>query len=200
MSPELLDPDQFGFENSQPTKESDFYAFGMVILEVLSGQAPFPRCNGSVVLRKVIGGERPGKPQGAEGAWFTDDLWEVLERCWSPQPKNRPTVDATLECLKRGSPTWQPPHRSTHSDVEIDTDDESCSTANSPGMFPHSTSDPGLTSKGKASGSRKPPPQLLVVPSPPSRFIPSQKLEKPDPVGSAGIVNRVSLVDPLDAL
>ena len=44
MSPELLDPGKFGLKDGCPTKESDCYALGMVIYEVLSGQAPFPRC------------------------------------------------------------------------------------------------------------------------------------------------------------
>src|SRR5579872_6828289 len=41
MSPELFDPDKFGLKNCHPTKNSDRYAFGMVIYEVLSGQPPF---------------------------------------------------------------------------------------------------------------------------------------------------------------
>src|ERR1700753_4170970 len=41
MSPELLYPEQFHRKDSRPTKESDRYALGMVIYEVLSGQAPF---------------------------------------------------------------------------------------------------------------------------------------------------------------
>jgi serine/threonine protein kinase len=34
MSPELLHPERFGFTDTRPTKESDCYAFGMVIYEV----------------------------------------------------------------------------------------------------------------------------------------------------------------------
>ena len=34
MSPELLDPDRFGITDYRPTKQSDCYAFGMVIYEV----------------------------------------------------------------------------------------------------------------------------------------------------------------------
>jgi hypothetical protein len=34
MSPELLFPGMFGFDNNEPTKQSDCYAFGMVIYEV----------------------------------------------------------------------------------------------------------------------------------------------------------------------
>ena len=41
MSPELLDPGRFNLTEGRRTKESDCYALGMVIYEVLSGQAPF---------------------------------------------------------------------------------------------------------------------------------------------------------------
>ena len=138
MSPELLDPDRFGFKNSRPTKESDCYALGMVILEVLTGRVPFPRYTGLVVMRKVVDGERPGRPQGAEAAWFTNDLWGTLEQCWSPQPNVRPTVEIIIECLERGSPTWQPLPPSADDDVQMDSDDESVLTViDHPCVFLH---------------------------------------------------------------
>jgi len=105
MSPELLDPDTFGLESSLSTKESDCYALGMVILEVLSGGAPFKADRAVDVIRKVTKGEHPGRPQGAEGLRFTDDLWQTLRRCWSPQPKNRPTIKVVLECLIQETPS-----------------------------------------------------------------------------------------------
>ena len=136
MSPELLDPDRFGFEDGRPTKASDCYALGMVVLEVLSGQAPFSSYSGLVVMRKVIEGERPGRPQGAEGVWFTDDLWEMLEQCWSPQPKDRPTVEAILERLEQSSAVWQPLPPSSDDGVPSDSDDESdLTTSYHPSMF-----------------------------------------------------------------
>jgi len=108
MSPERLVPNQFGFEGGRATKESDCYALGMVIYEVLTGQVPFSSCDDFTVMEKVIGGERPKKPQGPEAMWFTDDLWGMLEQCWSPQPEARPTAEAILEHLKRGSTAWKP--------------------------------------------------------------------------------------------
>lgn len=200
MSPELLDPDRFGFENSRPTKESDCYALGMVILEVLSGRAPFSCCNGLIVVRKVIEGERPGRPRGVEGVWFTDDIWEVLWRCWSSQPRNRPTVDSILGILKPLSTSWQPPAPSTYGDVEMDTDDELYSTVSSPGRFHHSTLNPELTFTWKVPGSQTPPLQLPAIPSPPFQSILSQPSEKPDLEGTVVAVDEVGLLTLLDVL
>ena len=108
MSPELLDPDRFGLRDGRPTKHSDCYALGMVILEVLSGKPPFSNYNGMTVMRKIVEGEHPGRPEGQEAVWFTADLWEVLEQCWSLEPERRPTIDDVLRCLRQGSAAWQP--------------------------------------------------------------------------------------------
>ena len=131
MSPELLHPERFGFQQSRPTKKSDCYALAMVILEVLSEAPPFARDKDFIVMRKVIEGERPERPGGV---LFTDDLWATLERCWLPRPDDRPTVEAVLECLGQVSTMWQPlplvaEDVETRSDVSV--------SATSQGRFPH---------------------------------------------------------------
>ena len=108
MSPERLYPEDFDFGDGRPTEESDCYALGMVILEVLSGEAPFARDVRVAVILKVHRGERPERPKGGQ---FTNDLWKTLGQCWSTQPNDRPTVKAVLECLELVSKVWRPlPH------------------------------------------------------------------------------------------
>lgn len=115
MSPELLSSEHLHFTDGRPTKESDRYALGMVILEVLSGRAPYNQFNRVIASQMVIKGTLPERP---ETPWFTDDLWGVLERCWSPQPTDRPAIEAILECLGRVVTTWKPlpPDESADSD------------------------------------------------------------------------------------
>jgi serine/threonine protein kinase len=108
MSPELLHPEQFGLDNSRPTRESDYYALGMVIYEVLTGQLPFTPLKDLIVMRKVIDGERPGRPEGIRGTWFTDDLWEMLRLCWATHIQSRPSIVPVRECLDRVSSVWKP--------------------------------------------------------------------------------------------
>ena len=136
MSPELLDPGHFGFKDGRPTRGSDCYALGMVILEVLSGEAPFKLDRDHTVVRKVIEGERPGRPQKAEGMWLTGGLWEMLEQCWSPQPKHRPTIEAVLESLELVSTAWQPLPHSLDDDVQTASGDETWSISVLPCTFP----------------------------------------------------------------
>lgn len=108
MSPELLHPGRFGHNHCRPTKESDCYALGMVIYEVLTGQTPFAGFGGHIVMRIVPDGERPGRPDGVNGTWFTDELWETLGMCWATDAQSRPNIEVVHERLEHVSGTWKP--------------------------------------------------------------------------------------------
>ena len=134
MSPELIDPGSFDLKESRPTKESDCYALGMVIYEVLTGEAPFSLHSTPLVIKKVLEGERPERPEGNEGALFTDDLWRRLELCWKHQPGERTNAKVVLQCLERTSLLPRP---SSDMDqiVEIDTDESLGITVSDFGIF-----------------------------------------------------------------
>jgi serine/threonine protein kinase len=120
MSPELLKA-QFGTEHVRPTKESDCYAFGMVIYEVLSRQIPFTSDkNKWTVMQKVIEGGRPERPKGVKGEWFVGDLWKTLEMCWAAEPESRPSIQAVFECLEQVPRDWKPSSPQMDEDVEVD--------------------------------------------------------------------------------
>jgi len=95
MAPELINPRGFGLENSRPTKRSDCYALGMVIYETISGHFPFHRDGDYTVVMRVLAGEHPPR-----GVGFTENLWKMLELCWTPQPKNRPSIEGVLLCFE----------------------------------------------------------------------------------------------------
>ena len=113
MSPELFDPEKFGLKDSRRTKRSDCYALGMVIYEVLRRRVPFHQHADFAVVVRVGKGERPGRPQEEEGVWFVDDIWSMLERCWKPNPGDRPSIEDILQCLGRVSRSWTPPSPQT---------------------------------------------------------------------------------------
>ena len=108
MSPELFEPEMFGVKDSRRTKPSDCYALGMVVYEVLTGQAPFSGYNKYAAVAKALRGERPERPQRPERRWFTDHVWGLLGRCWEPKPGNRPSIENVLQHLEEVSPSWTP--------------------------------------------------------------------------------------------
>ena len=99
MSPELIAPQEFGLNTSRPTKSSDCYSLGMVIYETISGRRPFHKDRDLGVFVRVLKGERPRRRLG-----FTNGLWKTLERCWTPQPDDRPSIEGVLQCLQTCSP------------------------------------------------------------------------------------------------
>ena len=122
MSPELFDPKKFGLKECRPTKASDCYALGMVVYEVLSGRTPYAMHNPLVVAQRILSGERPGRPRGAQDARFTTELWEVLQLCWKAHPSDRPDLGVVLRCLEDAVGVPRPPP-GVDVDVEMDVDD-----------------------------------------------------------------------------
>jgi len=119
MSPELLLPNNFGPTDGRPTKESDCYALGMTIYEVLSGQSPFAQYSSLAVVCVILGGERPGRPKGAQGELFTDSIWRLLDLCWKPQPSDRVSAKTILLGLE-GKPWSSTPPSNVHGDIETE--------------------------------------------------------------------------------
>ena len=114
MAPELSNPSGFGLKNSNPTKKSDIYAFGVVTyqvsdtvsfehrdltsIQVVTKQQPFPGVNDGVIAYNVVIGERPACPPGPN-EWLSDDVWKFISRCWSPSWDDRPDVEFAMNAL-----------------------------------------------------------------------------------------------------
>ena len=108
MSPELIDPEKFGYQTIRLTKSSDCYALGMVIYETVSGHMPFHEQIDIVVCVRVIQGKHPTR-----GSIFPEGLWKMMELCWAYQPDERPSIVDVLQYLRTssnfpGSPSPQP--------------------------------------------------------------------------------------------
>ena len=127
MSPELLDPERFGASDDRPTKQSDCYAFGMVVYEVrivvtvptlkkarlthdqvLCGKPPYWEItNPWAVIHAITEGERPKRPEAAETLGFTKELWRILLRCWLVDTGSRPDVKTILSHLNHATWSWE---------------------------------------------------------------------------------------------
>jgi serine/threonine protein kinase len=80
VAPEVLRGEEF-------TKAADIYGFGMLMSEVISGEAPFIDRDYDLHLAlDICKGERPQIPEYAPEPYVI-----LMKRCWNPIPSNRPT-------------------------------------------------------------------------------------------------------------
>ena len=162
MSPELIDPQRFGFKKGCPTKSSDCYALGMVIYEIISRNLPFHEYADLAVVMKVSRGDLP--PRGAR---FTRSLWKMLELCWASHPSNRPSIEDVLQGLKMALNWPEPP--SPGVDEEIGNGGDSWGPVNgSPGVDEETESDWGEVDADFTDLSAQSP---FAVPVPPKRYM-----------------------------
>ncbi|XP_041873234.1 proto-oncogene tyrosine-protein kinase ROS [Corvus kubaryi] len=69
------------------TSHSDVWAFGVLVWETLTlGQQPYPGFSNTEVVHHVRSGGRLESPNNCPG-----DLCDLMTRCWSQEPHNRPT-------------------------------------------------------------------------------------------------------------
>ncbi|KAF9789521.1 kinase-like domain-containing protein [Thelephora terrestris] len=106
MSPELLDPPRFNAPDPRPTKESDRFALGMVIYEVLCGKIPYDGWDIDRINDAILKGIRPYRPKAATHLGLFDELWDILQRCWDERSEVRPELHIIRACLDEVTPMW----------------------------------------------------------------------------------------------
>jgi len=94
-APELFDDD------THFTKETDVWAFGMVIYEIITHHVPyFEQVLEPQVLNKILSGELPGWPDHSERKVFQagpESHWrELCSKCCRKHPEDRVTVSSLL--------------------------------------------------------------------------------------------------------
>ena len=76
-------------------------------MEIFSGQVPFfeVTLEMTVVLRVTMG-ERPLRPsiceprkQSCESVGLNDEVWNVVDKCWSPNPEDRLSASDVIKLL-----------------------------------------------------------------------------------------------------
>ncbi|CAE7188664.1 unnamed protein product [Rhizoctonia solani] len=86
------------------TTQSDVYALGMTMLEIFTGDVPYPeRRVDAAVIRAVMMGKLPPRPaQYLDTDEVGDRVWKLMLDCWSRDPHARPSAGRVLEVLKDG--------------------------------------------------------------------------------------------------
>ena len=92
-APELIEGN-----NVSATMHSDTYSFAMLTLECITEEVPFSHISrdAAVVYARIAKRQRPYRPDGQDPKnYVSDDLWDLMMRCWSDEPDNRPTMEQT---------------------------------------------------------------------------------------------------------
>ncbi|THH11312.1 hypothetical protein EW145_g736 [Phellinidium pouzarii] len=94
MAKELLKPVEKGQTENTHSKESDIWAFGMSILELITRKRPFSHINRDIqVLMTIIEGQIPALPANFESLNnFEQNLWHICKLCWVEDPADRPLI------------------------------------------------------------------------------------------------------------
>ncbi|KIO31607.1 hypothetical protein M407DRAFT_128692 [Tulasnella calospora MUT 4182] len=83
-------------EGSRPTIMSDVYAFGGLILATMSGNPPFYRSRAPAAIMLSIASNHTPQPADHPQLPERDPLWDVMRRCWSPDPTQRPSMNEII--------------------------------------------------------------------------------------------------------
>jgi serine/threonine protein kinase len=108
LAPELIEG-----SITSPTYPADTYSFAMAMLELLTGRHPFANLkrDASVIHNIVVLKLMPTRPEASEvKRWLSDELWELMRRCWSPDAPARPPmsiVTGDMKKIEEGLPTTE---------------------------------------------------------------------------------------------
>jgi son of sevenless len=153
FAPELI-------SQSGPTStHSDIWSFGMLCLELMTGQQPFselPRdINVMFALANKQTPQRPTKGVIATSEGLGQEMWSLMLKCWRPDPTTRPHMTELKLSLDRLRAEYSPSQNGGPSRIESDL-----STPTRPGASGSSFSgrrpSTGASSAWSANSSRGP--------------------------------------------
>ncbi|KAF8632299.1 hypothetical protein AX15_001950 [Amanita polypyramis BW_CC] len=98
-APELFPRDtdmEIQEERLKRTEKTDIYAFACLYYEIHFNRLPYGRAGQYNVAKLIIEGSRP--PRQPEPP-LREEAWQLITRCWSQEPGDRPDIDDVLEIM-----------------------------------------------------------------------------------------------------
>ncbi|KAG8940442.1 hypothetical protein FRC04_005269 [Tulasnella sp. 424] len=85
----------FAEDTPRANRESDVYAFGGLILRVMSGKAPYEGVAPGMILLRVMTGKQPESKDHPELP-ASDPLWGLMRKCWNSDASSRPLMSEVV--------------------------------------------------------------------------------------------------------
>jgi len=76
--------------------EADIFSFGFILYELVHGKNPFTEMPASQAKEAILYGKRPELSTSVHPA-----LRDIIQKCWTQQPKDRPSAEAIFPSLVR---------------------------------------------------------------------------------------------------
>ncbi|CAE7121931.1 unnamed protein product [Rhizoctonia solani] len=87
-------------EVHEKTMQTDIYALGMTMLEIFTGEAPYPNCRTDIsVIRTVERGTLPTRPTELGEDEKSNMMWHLMSLCWNRNASERPSAAQVVNAL-----------------------------------------------------------------------------------------------------
>ncbi|KAF8351865.1 kinase-like domain-containing protein [Amanita rubescens] len=83
-------------KGNRKTKETDVYAFGCLYYAIFFDTLPFLGRSEYQIPRLVTSGSRPDR---LKNPTIDDNIWDIIQSCWSAKPSDRWTMEKIVESL-----------------------------------------------------------------------------------------------------
>jgi serine/threonine protein kinase len=101
VNPRWFAPEIIG-QSQSLSKPSDIWSFGMLALELMTGEQPYSYIRRDVTVSlAVTSGKLPEHPgHSAESNGLCTELWSTMQRCWQIRPEDRLSMTEIRLCLE----------------------------------------------------------------------------------------------------
>ncbi|KAG1797208.1 uncharacterized protein BJ212DRAFT_1406401 [Suillus subaureus] len=98
MAPELLVLEREDGSPAQPSKQSDIFSFGSIMLQVLTNKIPYYYLLNDPAV--ILAMHKSEKPSQSHYPVLLEKHWQFIEQCWSTDPRDHPLMERADDMIR----------------------------------------------------------------------------------------------------